>query len=300
MSPTTFTVGGLKAVVHGDLHPPSPSPHGLAVLFLLHGRFGKQDEPRLWRFADSLLSAAEAAREKGGKDLLVVTTDHRNHGERTVDKERNKGWKEGEGEQQEFDNESHAVDMYSVQTGTARDVTFLIDFLPATIFPKGERQVTDWFMAGISLGGHSTWLAMAHDPRITLGIPIISSPSVATLLTHRATTLPSSLSSKLPSPPFPTTLSTLISSYDPINVPRSVWKGRKILVLCGKDDKLVPFVEGGLDKFVNELKEDGVDVECVVEDGVGHKLSKAMVERSCAFVVAKGLTSRTRIPSPKF
>jgi hypothetical protein len=62
----------------------------------------------------------------------------------------------------QFDNVSHAVDMYSIQVGTARDVSFLIDFLPSVVFPKGERTVTDWFIAGISLGGHSTWLAMAH------------------------------------------------------------------------------------------------------------------------------------------
>lgn len=46
--------------------------------------------------------------------------------------------------------------------GTARDVSFLIDFLPAYLFPNGERMVAEWAVAGISLGGHATWYLLAN------------------------------------------------------------------------------------------------------------------------------------------
>lgn len=46
--------------------------------------------------------------------------------------------------------------------GTSRDVSFLIDFLPPSLFRDDERTVTDWYCSGISLGGHATWLALAH------------------------------------------------------------------------------------------------------------------------------------------
>lgn len=46
--------------------------------------------------------------------------------------------------------------------GTASDVSFLIDFLPAYLFPTGGRSIRAWGVAGKSLGGHSAWLALAH------------------------------------------------------------------------------------------------------------------------------------------
>lgn len=71
------------------------------------------------------------------------------------------------------------IDMYSIQSafliryaetrlndsytaGTAKDVSFLIDFLPAYLFPSGERTISQWMIAGISLGGHSTWIALKN------------------------------------------------------------------------------------------------------------------------------------------
>lgn len=74
--------------------------------------------------------------------------------------------------------------------GTSRDVTFLIDFLPAYLYPSAEKTIKQWLVAGISLGGHSTWISLrtgmydatmlpwmfSHghaEPRVRLGIPII-------------------------------------------------------------------------------------------------------------------------------
>ena len=46
--------------------------------------------------------------------------------------------------------------------GTAKDVSYLIDFLPAYLFPNNERPIAQWLVAGKSLGGHATWIALTH------------------------------------------------------------------------------------------------------------------------------------------
>src|SRR4051812_33992385 len=45
--------------------------------------------------------------------------------------------------------------------GAVRDVSFLIDFLPSYLFPMGERTISEWVVAGISLGGHATWILLS-------------------------------------------------------------------------------------------------------------------------------------------
>lgn len=46
---------------------------------------------------------------------------------------------------------------YMWLAGAAQDVSYLIDFLPAYLFPNEERIIDTWAVAGVSLGGHSTW-----------------------------------------------------------------------------------------------------------------------------------------------
>ena len=53
-------------------------------------------------------------------------------------------------------------------------MSYLINFLPAYLFPNAERTVARWLVAGISLGGHSTWLVLrngAHVPSLCSWIP---------------------------------------------------------------------------------------------------------------------------------
>ena len=46
--------------------------------------------------------------------------------------------------------------------GTSRDVSFLIDFLPSYLYPSGERTISQWFVGGMSLGGHTAWYTLRH------------------------------------------------------------------------------------------------------------------------------------------
>ena len=52
--------------------------------------------------------------------------------------------------------------MLLVVVGTVKDLSFLIDVLPSYIFPHDERTIGEWVLAGFSLGGHATWLALRH------------------------------------------------------------------------------------------------------------------------------------------
>ncbi|GAA5883701.1 hypothetical protein JCM16303_004777 [Sporobolomyces ruberrimus] len=302
-SPAThasYIIAGLPVQVYGlDTISPTSISKPLSVLFLLHGRFGAASDKLMSTFASTLLTApAGYTQHERQKDLVVVTFDQRNHGHRTVAREKNFGWKEGgrkrakEREEQgiqeeELDNLSHAVDMMAIQTGTARDVSLLIDFIPSVLFPNDERTIVDWYCSGISLGGHSTWLALAHEPRISLGIPIIGSPSTHTLLSDRALNLPPpSGPLSVSAPYFPKTFLDLLKRQDPDQVEMSVWKGRKILVLSGQDDTLVNYVKGGSEKFVEKLKKEGQvqELQVWVQPKTGHACTPEMMEKATSCV----------------
>ncbi|GAA5984014.1 hypothetical protein JCM5350_004992 [Sporobolomyces pararoseus] len=302
--PATLTLGGLPVHVYGlDQLSPTSIKKPISVLFLLHGRFGAASDKLIGTFASTLLTPPIGFTEQREKDLIVVTFDQRNHGHRTVEREKNFGWKEGgkkrAAERQEkgmkdedLDNLSHAVDMMSMQTGTARDVSFLIDFLPSVLFPDDERKIIEWYCSGISLGGHSTWLALAHEPRISLGIPIIGAPSTLTLLSDRARSLPPP-SGPLPvlPPYFPASFIDFLKKNDPDQLPMSTWKDRKILVLSGEDDTLVNFVKGGSERFVEKLKKEGglQELQVWVQPKTGHACTPEMMERATKFIWKYGL-----------
>ncbi|GAA5973068.1 hypothetical protein JCM8115_001460 [Rhodotorula mucilaginosa] len=324
-TPERLTVGGIPLAVYGlpALSVPASSSSGLAVLFLLHGRGEDSQIGYITQLATKLvesardkrahvspIGAAGAATTKRAKDLLVVTFDQRNHGHRLVDPERNMSWMEAGRRRakvrqergmapHDLDNENHAFDMFAMQTGTARDVSFLIDFLAPSLFRHDERTITDWYCAGISLGGHATWLALAHDPRITLGVPIIGSPSTFELLSHRAKNLPAPAGPlPLSAPFFPRSLLTAFDKLDPASPSLSLdrWEGKQILVLSGEEDQLVNFVHGKSGEFVERLKAKvrSCHVEAWVQPGTGHLCSVEMMDRACDFVWTRGLNVDTR------
>ncbi|GAA5962746.1 hypothetical protein JCM3765_006189 [Sporobolomyces pararoseus] len=313
-TPANLTVGGLPVHVYGlDQLSPTSIKKPLSVLFLLHGRFGAASDKLIGTFASTLLTPPIGFTEERKKDLIVVTFDQRNHGHRTVEREKNFGWKEGGKKraaerqekgmkEEELDNLSHAVDMMAIQTGTARDVSFLIDFLPSVLFPGDERKIVEWYCSGISLGGHSTWLALAHEPRISLGIPIIGAPSTLTLLSDRALSLPPpSGPLSVSSPYFPASFVEFLKKNDPDQVAMSTWKDRKILVLSGEDDTLVNFVKGGSEEFVEKLKKEGglQELQVWVQPKTGHACTPEMMERATKFIWKYGLCNTSNSQGAK-
>ncbi|KAG8929723.1 hypothetical protein FRC02_005154 [Tulasnella sp. 418] len=157
-----YSVAGLFVNIYSDDSTETRDPGApLSVVFLLHGRYSRALHPKVDSFAKELVEKATLS----PRDHLVVTFDQRNHGTRLKDEMTNVGWYED----QEKHNPAHAVDMYHLQTGTANDVSYLIDFLPSKLYPNDEREIRDWGVIGISLGGHTTWIVLQNGK--SLGSP---------------------------------------------------------------------------------------------------------------------------------
>ncbi|KAI0654679.1 Alpha/Beta hydrolase protein [Cubamyces menziesii] len=289
ISKQTLVIAGITVNVFSQ---PSAVDSPVTVLFLLHGRTRSDadSEPIARGILEEVGRQREGSQAQGTQadDLIIVTFDHRNHGARLVDKLANWHWEEDPAKS----NVRHAVDMYAIQTGTANDVSFLIDFLPAYLYPNDERTVVRWGVAGVSLGGHSTWITLKNDPRVTFGIPIIGCPDYLTLMSERAA------QSKVPvAPPyFPVSFLAYVRAHDPAAAPHTAdaprganpFRGKRVLVLCGKEDTLVPWSASR--RFVEELDvgEEGVK-EVWVEEGTGHRCSEGMVKRAGEFVWKQAL-----------
>ncbi|KAH8831590.1 hypothetical protein DL96DRAFT_1706017 [Flagelloscypha sp. PMI_526] len=294
----TLVVGGLEVDVFSSSSLQTSVP--VFILFLLHGRL--RERAVVTHIAEELARKASMI-ETGTirKELVVVSFDLPNHGSRMVKPLANQSWNVKNIEKH---NELHALDMYSIQResslfgylpwaeifvdldGAAKDVSLLMDHLPYYLYPTEERTITDWGVAGISLGGHTAWICLTQDPRISVGIPIIGCPDFELLMTERAKRKGLDISQALPKH-----LLKHVREVDPVARAKAkreekVFKGKKILVMCGGDDKLVPwsaseqFVTGGL----LDVGVDGVK-DVFVQDGVGHECTEEMVQRMSKFLV---------------
>jgi len=214
------------------------------------------------------------------------------------------------------ENPLHAQDMFSIYHGTSIDVTTLIDYLPAYIFPNDEYKISQNICAGVSLGGHATWLTLVHEPRVTSGVVVIGCPDYQRVMTHRAEksrleswTGEDPESSFLGSQHFPTGLLHILHRVDPTGFIYNSAKtdlerkqrlgktlgGKKLLILSGGADKLVPYDSSK--PFLDWLKtekpilQDGkessmvVNMRDVVYEGVGHECTEEMVEELVTFVL---------------
>jgi hypothetical protein len=141
------------------------------------------------------------------------------------------------------------------------------------------------------VAGHVTYQLLTHDPRVTLGVPIIGCPDYTALTKSRLAANPSS-----PPPIFPQTLQQLLLRTDPINSPHSsddpsqnpFWT-KKLLVLTGADDDVVPSALG--DKFYQGLLVGPQGVKRrIIQDGVGHRCSREMIGRAAEFLWECGMS----------
>lgn len=124
-----------------------------------------------------------------------------------------KGWGVG--------NKAHALDLYGMILGNGTDVSFLIDLLPAYLFPHDDRQVTKWCVTGKSLGGHSVWHVLKDEKRVTVGVNMIGCPDFGRLLEYRTKQafLPNA------APHVPRSLKALVKARDPAQSKYDAWGG---------------------------------------------------------------------------
>lgn len=285
----TLAVGGIPVTVYSHAAAPqSQTALPVTVVFALHGRYSRSDGKDIVAVIKECFKEAGARRENGVKparQLWIVALDHRNHGQRIVDKERNHAWSATDPAKH---NETHAVDMYAIQAGTARDVSFLIDFLPSYLFPAGENHVAEWGVVGISLGGHSTWILLREEPRITFGVPIIGCPVYTPLMAGR---MRQTFGTDLTAPRYPESLRAYVET--PREGPNP-YLGKRILVLSGADDQLVPWTASKDHVEALDVGPNGVKRVLVV-DGAAHEVTGSMLREVSAFVadaLAIGIPSR--------
>jgi len=131
----------------------------------------------------------------------------------------------------------------------------------------------------------SKQLTTEEDERVKLGVPIIACPDYLKLMQARA------MKYSVPAEPpyFPTGLTEMVARNDPVATPydrldaTNAFLGKKILVMSGADDKLVPW-EMSRD-FVEKLEvgPDGVK-KLMLLAGVGHECTDSMLEALGRFV----------------
>jgi len=278
----TLIIAGLEVNIYSAV--PITTRQGerkeVVVFFLLHGRYDSAKD-----VDGAALSVIEQTKERS-RELLVVTFDQRNHGKRLVDAKCNDGWVPAKDTSLHLGKEHnvrHAVDMYAIQTGTARDVSMLIDFLPSFLYPDDKpHPIVEWGVAGISLGGHATWITLAHDKRVKTGIPIIGCPDYGKLIALRAYQVGVTLEGQY----FPKSFKETVERLDPpflIREGENPFLGKRVLVLSGETDKVVPW-EASKD-FVEKLEVGPQGVKTInLCTGVGHECTKEMVHEMARFI----------------
>jgi hypothetical protein len=131
---------------------------------------------------------------------------------------------------------------------------------------------------------------MPTEPRLSVGIPIIGCPDYLALIQDRAKT--SGL--QFGPPIFPDSLLKIIEKESPVSASmtgRNPFLGKKILVLAGGKDELVPWVFS--ESFVKGIKvgKGGVK-KVVVYPDVGHAFTPSMEEDVANFVWEEGCRVR--------
>jgi dienelactone hydrolase len=263
---THLTIAGLHCTIHGLTNPSTttPSPSPITIISLLHPRLEAQSY--MSPIAAHILSQLPAG------TALTLSLDHRNHGTRLADAAQNNAWRQG--------NPTHAVDMFSTYQGTTSDLTQVLDYLPSYLFPRGERRIGRCVVVGVSLGGHSAWLSLLHDAKVSAAAVVIGCADYCALMQDRG------VKSRIPDfavgdcASFPGSLLEVVKQWDPAAIGKEEvvrrLKGKKVLVLSGGGDKLVPYRCS--EEVLEWLKAGGVGVRDVVYEGVGHECTTAMVE----------------------
>ncbi|WWC72906.1 uncharacterized protein I206_106870 [Kwoniella pini CBS 10737] len=264
-----LTVYGLKEIENSD--------KPLAVLVAAHGRTNSQKN--MINFSHGILGRINSkSKENKKRDLIIVTLDQRNHGNRITDKKANLSYDQ---------NPRHLIDMAAKVYGGAQDIQLIIDFLASYLFPRGEKTIKEWIITGISLGGHVAWRLLREEPRIKIGIPIIGLPfeSFPKYMKPRA----EGLGIPFTPPTYPPSLTPLLED----DVDHHKYKGKKILTIHGGHDKLVPLDKGREDidivlKVANESEGRG---EIWIDENTGHAVSKEMVEKTAEWIWEYGLSN---------
>ncbi|ORY33053.1 hypothetical protein BCR39DRAFT_520946 [Naematelia encephala] len=260
-------LAGFQVKVYG-LDEIRSSDLPIACIIATHGRLSNQK--RMSNFVYGLLGhiGQISQGKKKKRDVIVVTLDQRNHGDRLVDGNANLAYDK---------NPQHLFDMASSIVGGCQDVSMIIDFLACYLFPNGERVIDEWVATGVSLGGHVVWRLLHHEPRIKHAIPILGVPLEA--FTRLMGTRATSQGLEFAPPLYPPSLRPLLE----VPIPEGCYSGKKILSIHGGSDPVVPF-ELGRDDIMRVKEEFGGQLELFVQDGIGHAVTFEMLQKTAEWV----------------
>lgn len=235
-------VAGIETYVWGLEENP-----GAPVIFFAHGLGATVEH--------SFSYCADLAND----GFIAIAIDQRNHGARTVDPTAHNG-----------NCDNYTVKSYGMYVGTSKDISLLIDFLPAAL-----GVTTDKFgMSGISLGGHCTLITMANDPRINVGVPFVGSADRKLQLKIRAEM--KGISNEEFENTFDPHLDKLMTQYDPVNNPH-IFKDRPLCMINGGADTVVDSTPNRRFKQVLDgIYTDAGKLQLSIYDGVGHEVTPEM------------------------
>ncbi|KAK6073530.1 alpha/beta-hydrolase [Seiridium cupressi] len=314
VSKTTLPIAGLHVDIYG-LAELAPNATTISCLWLHHPRLRVKED--MSTIASLALSSWHRHPSSSARGLIAVAFDQRNHGTRLISEPANHAWRQG--------NKTHAQDMFGTVSGMVVDNALLIDALEGYIFGNGEfgggeRKIDQHLALGVSLGGHSVWQALFAEPRISAGVAVIGCPDYVALISDRARksklqtfSAADNGASFLGSRDFPVALVRAVEKYDPKGILfgtneisstpsqeeqarlRALMdgkiKGKRIQVLSGGQDKLVPYAKSKpfLDFFKSAVetwyKDGAVSVEDIVYPEAGHEFNAAMMNDAVRFIV---------------
>ncbi|RAO67549.1 uncharacterized protein BHQ10_003561 [Talaromyces amestolkiae] len=269
-----LVIGGVRVYVYGLEELKCSVDDNIAILYLAHNR------TRTYKVTEGVAHEVLHRYQTDGKQkkaqLIAVTMNMRNHGDREISPQANRTWADG--------NENHGLDLLSMIEGSAQDFKLIMDFIPAYL-PQCACIYN--IMGGISLGGHTAWRIASLAPGRLHGFAmVVGSPNLASLLLSRLNiqTDISDIDSleykelyELMNPQqrrmWPNTLDKLVRDGDRV-VTESFPTDVPLLLCNGKYDTLVPA------KYTEEWvarRKQSRNIKLFVQDNTGHSCTKEMV-----------------------
>jgi pimeloyl-ACP methyl ester carboxylesterase len=213
-----------------DARPSAP------LVLVLHGLGGSKE---------NVLPTAYAFAQQG---FRVAALDARLHGDRP-----------GADAREERMAASYIATLYEIITGTARDVSALLDHLGA------DRAAVH----GISLGGYIIFSALLTEPRLAVAAVAMGSPdwlgpirAMGIDLTHPA-------------------LAPVLQAH-PLDQAESAYPPRPLLMMHGTEDEVVPVsgVEMLYERLLPAYAQTPERLELILVPGLGHVYTPEMRDRS--------------------
>ncbi|KAL7943658.1 Alpha/Beta hydrolase protein [Trichoderma barbatum] len=172
-SKTSLAIGGVTIYIYGLDELKQKLGVDVAVLYLAHNRTRTYLVTE--GIAHEILHRYRSDSRKKKLEMIAITMNMRNHGDREVSREANLTWSGG--------NENHAVDLISMISGATQDFKLVLDFLPA-YFPQFNRLHN--IMLGVSLGAHTAWrMASAAPGQFEAFGMVVGCPNLTSLLLER-------------------------------------------------------------------------------------------------------------------